>query len=212
MHMNPAFRRWPEEEARGFVEARGFGVLTAAGPDGPLASHIPFVLAEDGAAVEFHLLRSNPLVRVLGKEATPALIAVSGADAYISPDWYGVGPDQVPTWNYVAVHLRGAARLLPDAALRPHLERLSAQFENRLAPKPPWTLDKTSPGYFEKLARGIVPAALAIEKVESTLKLGQNKPPEARAGAANGVEAARIGSAGAFEISALMRALDAPEE
>ena len=34
------------------------------------------------------------------------LMAVNGADAYVSPDWY-VSPDQVPTWLYQAVHLTG---------------------------------------------------------------------------------------------------------
>jgi len=35
-----------------------------------------------------------------------AVLIVSGRDAHVSPDRYGL-PDQVPTWNKVAVHLRG---------------------------------------------------------------------------------------------------------
>jgi transcriptional regulator len=28
-----------------------------------------------------------------------------GPHAYVSPRWYGAGPDEVPTWNYVAVEV-----------------------------------------------------------------------------------------------------------
>ena len=50
----------------------------------------------------------------------PAVLAVIGPDGYISPDWYGTHeqvPDQVPTWNYIAVHLRGILHPLPAQAL-----------------------------------------------------------------------------------------------
>lgn len=211
MHPNPSFRAWPEAEARAFVSARSFGVLTLAGAEEPLAAHIPFRLSEDGARAEFHLVRSNPIARALREGEVAALLVVSGPDAYVSPDWYDIGPDQVPTWNYQAVHLRGAARLLPEAALRPHLERLSAHFEERLAPKPAWTLEKTSPGFIERLARGIVPGELDIATLESTLKLNQNKPDDARRRAADAIARSAIGSAPATRIAGLMRDRDAKE-
>ncbi|MCI4664784.1 MAG: FMN-binding negative transcriptional regulator [Neomegalonema sp.] len=205
MHPNPAFRRASRADALILARTRGFGLLTINGADGPLAAHVPFVLNEAGDCAEFHLVRSNPIAVQMREGETSALIAVSGADAYISPDWYGLGPDQVPTWNYVAAHLRGTARLRPHDALRPHLARLSAHFEQRLAPKPPWTLDKMSEGAVEKMGRAIVPGELRIERMESTLKVGQNKPPQARLGAAEGVASAQVGSESAAAIAALMR-------
>ena len=51
-----------------------------------------------------------------------------------------VSPDQVPTWLYQAVHLTGTVRKLSEHELGPHLDALSAKFENWLAPKPPWTI------------------------------------------------------------------------
>ncbi|MEM8596856.1 MAG: FMN-binding negative transcriptional regulator, partial [Pseudomonadota bacterium] len=44
MHPNPAFRSQETAEALIEARARGFGILTAQGPDGPLASHVPFLL------------------------------------------------------------------------------------------------------------------------------------------------------------------------
>ena len=59
---------------------------------------------------------------------------MSGPDSYISPDWYEV-PDQVPTWNYVAVHLTGTLELRPQEELLDLLDRQSALFEARVRPE-----------------------------------------------------------------------------
>ena len=202
MHPNPTFRE--DDQARAIVAARqrGFGVLTVAGPKGVLASHVPFVL--DATAVAAHLSRAGAVARHLRHGPAEALLIVSGPDAYISPDWYGMD-DQVPTWNYVAVHLRGTVRLLPDEALRPHLERLSAEHEAHLIPKKPWTLDKMTPGVAERMMRQIVPLEMTVASVESTFKLNQNKPDEARLAAADAVAAAGYGHETAA-LAALMRA------
>jgi transcriptional regulator len=201
MHPNPAFRE--DDQARALVAARerGFGVLTAAGPDGVLASHVPFVL--DATTVAAHLSRGGALARHLRQGPAEALLIVSGPDAYISPDWYGM-EDQVPTWNYVAVHIRGTVRLLPDEALPPHLERLSAEHEGHL-PKKPWTLDKMTPGVAERMMRQIVPLEMTVASVEATFKLNQNKPDAARLSAADAVEASGHGHETA-SLAAMMRA------
>ena len=181
MHPNPVFRGEPRESALAFARERGFGTLTVAGPEGVLAAHVPFVL--DEGRVLAHLVRVNPLARHLGGGPALALLIVSGPDGYVSPDWYGE-PQLVPTWNYVAVHLRGELRRLDEAALRPILERLGATFETRLAPKPPWKTDKVDDGLLARMMRQIVPIELSLETVDSTFKLNQNRSDTARAGAA----------------------------
>jgi transcriptional regulator len=205
MHPNPAFRQDPREKNLAFARARGFGVLTINGPEGPLAAHIPFLLNDDASFAELHLARSNPIARA--SLPTPALIAVSGPDAYISPDFYGPHdqvPDQVPTWNYVAVHLRGRLEVLPDDDMRAHVDALSAEHEKRIADKRPWTSAKMSEGALPRMMRMILPFRFHITSVEGTWKLNQNKTPEVRARAAEGLSQ---GTAAAQEIAALMRAL-----
>lgn len=130
MHPNRVFRGETGEKNIAFAHQRGFGILTVNGPEGPLASHVPLLLSEDGTMLETHLVRSTLLARSL---PAPALMAVVGPDGYISPEWYGI-PDQVPTWNYVAVHLRGRLELAPPDVLHDLLDRQSALFEARLAP------------------------------------------------------------------------------
>ena len=205
MHPNPASRQDPREKNLAFVRARGFGILSVNGPEGPLAAHIPFLLSQDANCAELHLARSNPIARA--DLPAPALLAVSGPDAYISPDFYGPHeqvPDQVPTWNYVAVHLRGTLEPLPEDALRPHVDALSAKHESRIAGKRPWTSAKMSEGAMPRMMRMILPFRFRVTSVEGTWKLNQNKPADVRARAA---EALSQGNASAQEIAALIRAL-----
>jgi transcriptional regulator len=205
MHPNPAFRQTPADRNLAFARERGFGILSVNGPDGPMAAHVPFVLSPDGKVAEMHLVRSNPIARALG-EARPALLAVSGPDAYVSPDWYGLD-HQVPTWNYIAVHMRGVLELLPQDDMRPHLDALSARFENDLRPKAPWLLDKMPDGALDRMMRQIVPVSLSIREVQGTWKLGQNKTPEVRAAAAAAMEQSPLGG-DPKAIAAMMRKVD----
>ena len=205
MHPNPAFRQDPREKNLAFARARGFGILSINGPEGPIAAHIPFLLNDDASFAEMHLARSNPIARAA--LPAPALIAVSGPDTYISPDWYGPHsevPDQVPTWNYVAVHLRGVLEPLPDDALRPHVDALSAEHEGRIAGKRPWTSAKMSEGAMPRMLRMILPFRFRVTSVEGTWKLNQNKTPEIRARAA---QALSRGDPAAQAIATLMKGL-----
>ena len=164
MHPNPIFHTESAERNLAFARERAFGILAVNGAAGPMMALMPM----------------------------QARIAVSGSDGYISPDWYGV-PDQVPTWNYVAVHITGVVELRPQDEMRDLLDRQSKHFEDQLAPKPPWMTDKMTPDVLEKMMRQIVPCRMAIKGVDGTWKLNQNKPDAVRLQAADHVDAYGMG-------------------
>jgi transcriptional regulator len=201
MHPNPAFRGASHARNLAFARARGFGILAVNGADGPMLSHVPFLLDEDDGAAWLHLVRSNPIAR--DGDGQAARIAVSGPDGYVSPDWYGT-PDQVPTWNYVAVHLSGQLERRPASDLPGLIDRQSALFEARLAPKPPWTTSKMMPEVYEKLLRQIVPFRLAITAIDGTWKLNQNKSEAVRLSAATHMNASGLGL-GTVRLADMMR-------
>ncbi|MEI4261415.1 FMN-binding negative transcriptional regulator [Roseovarius sp. D0-M9] len=202
MHPNPAFRGAAADFNLDFARQQGFGMLAVAGDGAPLISHIPFVLNAAGDVADFHLVRSNPIV-ALAKGGAHARLAVQGPHSYISPDWYGIG-DQVPTWNYIAVHLVGEIALRPEEELRDLLDLQSEAYEKRLAPKTPWTSDKMTDGVMERMMRQIMPCRMQISEVHGTWKLSQNKPEAARLSAAGQVDAFGMGQEIAL-LSALMR-------
>lgn len=195
MHPNRAFRQIAAPDNLSFARERGFGVLNLAGPDGLLASHLPFFVNDQGTRLIAHIVRSNPIhlaLKTASAKGLEALMVVSGPDAYISPDWYGID-DQVPTWNYVAVHLRGRLRLGAPESLNACLEVLSETFERRLPDKPVWTMDKLTRETYEKLSRMILPIEMDIEAVDGTWKLSQNKPDAAREGVVSGLASSSVG-------------------
>ena len=209
MHPNPIFRKTDTQSSLNFARQTGFGHLMLVLDDMPLVSHIPFLLDEAQGEVELHLVRSNPIARLLKSGACPAKLAVTGPHGYISPDWYGV-KDQVPTWNYVAVHLSGSLSLQPQENIRAVIHRLSEEFEARLAPKPLWESTKMTPDVLDKMMRQIVPCRLSIEDVQSTWKLGQNKPDAARLGAADQIRKSGVGAQTA-DLADLMQRAEALE-
>jgi transcriptional regulator len=189
-----------------WAQARGFGTITAWDGSKPVASPLPFHLgySNDGAPIAaFHVARQNPLANLAdGKSGW--LIAVTGAHAYVSADWY-VSADQVPTWLYQAVHLTGSVRMMSGHELGPHLDELSAKFETFLAPKPPWTVSKVTPGRLDALKKGIVGLVMSVEEVEASFKLNQHKSDVDHVAVATAL--ARQPDAGALIVANEMRVL-----
>ena len=178
MHPNAAFR-WDDRDAlRGFAREVGFGMLFAGTPDGPRVAHLPFVFLDDDR-IAFHTARGNGISKHLN--GSEALFVVNGPDAYISPDWYELGADQVPTWNYLALEMQGPVRRMSDDELTAQADALTAEQEARLAPKPEWTRHKMSDGLFAKMRGAITGFEMRVTAWRGTAKLGQNKSQEARA-------------------------------
>lgn len=180
MHPNRAFA-W--EDRDGMLRMMGEIAFCTICVDGPALAHAPVVVAGPDR-IRFHLSRTNKAAASMsGKRA---IISCLGPDAYVSPDWYGT-PDQVPTWNYLAVEAEGLLRTLDETELANLLDDLSAAHEARLAPKPAWTRAKMTPGRFEAMLKAVIGFELEIETLRGTRKLGQNKKVEERIGAAAGL-------------------------
>jgi transcriptional regulator len=173
VHAHPAFRL-DRAAALAFASARGFGTVVAYDGGKPIASPLPFHIAyrPDGTPVaSFHVARNNPLAALAGREGH-WLIAVNGADAYVSADWY-VSPQQVPTWLYESVHLSGPVHLVTGVARRESLDRLTERFEG--AGQGAWSLARLANARREAMLDAITVLEMSIEDVEGVAKLNQNK-------------------------------------
>jgi transcriptional regulator len=198
MHPNPAFRNEDRQLQEMLIDQVGFGMVFAQAPDGPRVAHTPLLSTGDGM-IRFHLSRANALTRHLDGMTT--LILVNGPDAYVSPRWYEE-PNQVPTWNYLALELEGRVRPMNPDELRAFLEALTTRQEGRIAEGRPWTIDKMDAAVFDKMHKGIVGFEMEVLAWRPSFKLSQNKPPEERVRVADALE--RNGSRA---IAQLMRTL-----
>ena len=204
MHPNPAFRETAPDANAAFARARGFGILSVNGADGPARSPcaVPaFGRFRDGRPA------SRPL-----QPHCPRRSAGTGADCRLRSPTATSRPTGTassircrPGITF-AVHLRGTLARLPDEALRDHADALSARFEADLGPKPPWRSSKMADGVMERMMRMIVPFRLTLTGIDGTWKLNQNKPAAAREAAA-GALAATAGEAPAATLAGLMRAV-----
>lgn len=183
---NPgAFRLAEAAQIHALVDALTFGTLVSNGPDGPRASHLPFLMDPQRGprgTLRGHLARANDHWQSLDGE--PALVMFQGPAHYVSPSWYPSKAQTgkvVPTWNYLVVHVRGRVSVHQDAArLRTLVEELTGKLE--AARDQPWAVSDAPEDYLSAMIGQIVGVELAVEHLEGKLKLGQNRPAADRAG------------------------------
>jgi transcriptional regulator len=170
-----------------YISAHNFGLLVLADENGIEANHVPFhlVKGEGGTLgqLQCHLSRSNPAWQRLQNSAR-VLVVFQGPHAYVSPSWYPTKAETgrvVPTWNYLAVHAEGSARVIEDPTwLHQHLQNLTSQQEASMPQ--PWAVDDAPADYVERLMSGIVGVEISITALSGKLKASQNHPEQNRAG------------------------------
>jgi transcriptional regulator len=98
-----------------------------------------------------------------------------GPHAYISPAWY-TELQSVPTWNYMAVHVYGEARITTADELIDILQCTVQSFEQHR--DKPWRMNSLPAEYIDNMARGIVGFEIDIQRIEGKFKLAQNRSQE----------------------------------
>lgn len=187
MYRPPAFATDDIAALHEAIRARVFATVACVVDDAIAFAYAPVVLDADAGShgtVRFHLAGNNPLANIADRTALQ--ISFLGPDAYVSPDWYET-KGRVPTWNYLAVEGRGAAKRLNSDGLRKLLVDLSAVEESKLLPKKPWTIDKVPEEKMRALINGIVGFSVRFETLEGKLKLSQNVTPEDAEGVVRGL-------------------------
>ena len=198
MHPATSFRNPDRALFETMIEEIGFGIVFAQTPDGPRVAHVPLLWTKNGA-VQFHLARGNALTKHLN--GMTVLAVINGPDGYVSPRWYA-DPEQVPTWNYVALELEGRVRRMDAEGLLGQITALSDKHEARIAAGKPWSMDKLPEAKSRAMQSAIVGFELEVIAWRETMKLSQNKSPDERERVAAGLE-----GEGAGGIAALMRSL-----
>jgi transcriptional regulator len=126
-----------------------------------------------------HCARANPQWKHFADGQLLAAI-FNGPHAYISPAWYQPRPDNVPTWNYAAVHVQGTATIHKEPSLvYDVLQKSVAQFERQY--QTGWQLPQKPNQDLEAMLNAIVGFTIEIKSIQSKFKLSQNVEVEDRA-------------------------------
>ena len=160
------------DEIREFVQHNSFGTLVTTKRGRPIATHLPLQLIKDGEDYYLtgHMAYGNPQWRTF-EANDEVLVMFQGPHAYISSSWYE--QENVPTWNYQAVHLYGAATILGEDELKQDLARLMEKYEKHREDPVLW--DKLSPSMLQKEIKGIVGFKLKVIEAQAAYKMSQNR-------------------------------------
>jgi transcriptional regulator len=170
MYVAKSNRNENTDELLGFIRQNGFSILISTVQGKPWATHIPLILSDDGKKLSGHLARGNKQWKEW-REQTEVLAIFSGPHTYISSSWYD--HENVPTWNYIAVHAYGTLRMQSQEELIESLKSLTNKYEK--ASKKPVTVEGMSKEFLSKEILGIVGFEITVTKLEAAYKLSQNR-------------------------------------
>lgn len=205
MYLPTHFEETRAEELHRLIAEHPLGALVRSGPEGLDADHLPFEInapASAPATLIAHVARANPLWHE-ARDGDPVLVIFRGAHAYVSPSWYPSKHElhrQVPTWNYLVVHVHGTLRIRDDERfVRGVVARLTRRHEAHANPPAPWKMGDSAPGYIDEMLKKIVGLEIEVVRMVGKWKLSQNKDERDRLGAA-----AELGTRGEDAVSGAM--------
>jgi len=153
-----------------------FGILVTGHGPRMGATHLPFLLDDElspTGLVSHFAVRNEQLATVA--DGQEVLTIFPGPHTYISPTLYHAEND-VPTWNYTAVHLHGRYQRVDQHGLRSILERTVERFERDS--EEPWLLDSLPQSAIRSLSRGVIGFTIETTSIEGGYKLSQDKLAE----------------------------------
>jgi transcriptional regulator len=209
MYLPKHFAETRVEVLHDLIRRMPLGTLVAATANGLEASQVPFEIdpqPEPFGTLRCHLARANPLWQQIdpGREV---LVVFQGEQGYVSPSWYPTKQEDgrvVPTWNYVAVHGYGLAKVTQDAQwLRRMVEGLTHRHEQGRTD--PWHVSDAPAEYIDKMLGAIVGVEIPLTRLFGKWKLSQNRSVADRLGVVAGLE--RDGSAAQTDVAALIKTM-----
>ncbi|MEP2671210.1 MAG: FMN-binding negative transcriptional regulator [Cyclobacteriaceae bacterium] len=173
MYQPKYYKNNNREEQLEFIRKNSFGMLINEVDNKPWVTHIPFSLSEDGTKLTSHISRGNVQWKHFSSEKE-VMVVFTGPHAYVSSSWYN--HENVPTWNYMAVHVYGNIRIIEGNELKASLKQLMDHYE--ADSERPVSMEKMTPSYLEKEIRSIVAFEITITQIEAAFKLSQNREKE----------------------------------
>lgn len=172
MYIPDLYKNENQEEITQFLLEHSFGILVNRTNGKLWATHIPLELekTKEGKSILFgHISKENPQWESFESEAN-VLAIFSGPHSYVSSSWYE--KENVPTWNYIAVHVYGKVKIIEGDAVIASLKKLTDKYEAHS--ENPVRIEDLS----EKTMRqafGIVAFEIEIESIEAIKKMSQNR-------------------------------------
>ena len=176
MYIPKCFEQADKSKSIAFMQAYNFAVIISVNDGLPIATHLPFVITEkeDNIILFSHLSKNNPQWQTFKQQEV--LVVFSEPHAYISPKLYDK-QQNVPTWNYIAVHAYGAVKILNSKE-----EKMKVLLHQMTTYEPDYLdqFKQLSEKYIDDLLEEIVAFEINITQLQAKEKLSQNKTTKER--------------------------------
>lgn len=172
MYIPNIYKNENQESITAFLRENSFGILINQTNGKMWATHIPLELGinKDGKTIlEGHISKENPQWKGFA-ENDQILAVFSGPHSYISPSWYD--HENVPTWNYIAVHVYGKIKIIEGDEVIESLKKLVDKYEQNS--QNPVRIEDLSEKTMMQ-SRGIVAFEIEIEEIQAQQKMSQNR-------------------------------------
>lgn len=164
------------EEIFRFMQQFSFATIVSSGAGGLIATHVPVEIETDPhgtPCIRTHIARANQQWKQFN-DTDQVMVIFMGPHTYISSSWYD--HVNVPTWNYLAVHVYGKPRLLNDAAAEVMLQRLVERYEQQEGKR--FSMDQMERADIDAHLKALVAFEISIDRIDAKAKLSQNRNKE----------------------------------
>lgn len=172
MYIPHSYKNENIEEVKSFIEQNSFGILVNQVDGKPWATHIPLELDTDENGKNIlvsHISKANPQWKSFENQKE-ILCIFNGPHSYISSSWYK--EEEVPTWNYIAVHIYGTIKILSEAEVLASMHKLVDKYEK--GSKEPISIDNLSAKTMRQI-KGVVGFKIEIKEIQAAYKLSQGR-------------------------------------
>ncbi|MBL8078504.1 MAG: FMN-binding negative transcriptional regulator [Anaerolineales bacterium] len=173
MYTPKLYREEDREKILEFLKRNNFPALVTSDGEKLIATHLPVEVVETGndtLKIYSHMSRANLQWKSFSEQE--ALLIFQGAHTYISPTWYN--HVNVPTWNYMMVHVYGKARVVDGEELKSTLGRLVERHETGCD----YRMESLPGEFVEKELKGAVGFVVDVTRIDAGYKLSQNRNDE----------------------------------
>ncbi|MBC8111093.1 MAG: FMN-binding negative transcriptional regulator [Verrucomicrobia bacterium] len=173
MYIPKSYKNENSAEIEEFIQSNSFGILVSQTENKLWATHIPLELGKnekDEQVLTGHISRGNPQWKNF-TDKSAVLAIFSGPHAYISSSWYD--HENVPTWNYIAIHVYGMIQIIEEEKLLHSLKKLVDKYE--VGSEKPVTVEEMSEKFLKNELRGIVGFEIVIQEIQAAYKLSQTR-------------------------------------
>jgi len=166
------YKNTDTKEIHDFLKNNSFGILINTIEGKPWGTHIPLELSknsEDKDILVGHIAKANLQSKNL-VDGDEVLCIFNGPHSYISSSWYK--EEEVPTWNYIAVHVYGTIKIQTSEELLQSLHELVDKYEQQS--EHPISLNDMSKKTMRQVT-GIIGFEIEINDIQAVKKLSQGR-------------------------------------